>query len=153
MAGDRPPTRIGPGEHHLGVDALLLEHGQPPTAGVRGEHPLGAVVGQPVTGRRGVDAHAGQTAGGHRPDRVRIVDLSGVDTTERGDGHRGEIAERGHRLAVLRIDVGEEFVEVVGSRVRVGRHHHVGLSRAESILFRSCQPTRLPGTGVLPPHR
>ena len=57
---------------------------------------------------------------------VGVVDLAGVDPTEHGDGHRREVAERGHRLAVGRVDVGEELVEGVRGGVHVGRHHHVG---------------------------
>ena len=38
------------------------------------------------------------------------------------DGH---VAEGGDRLAVRRVDVGEEVVEAVGRGVGVGRHHDV----------------------------
>ena len=141
--------RQAAGEHraregHLGVDPLLLERGKTPPAGVGGEDPLAAVVGQPLGRRLGVDAHAGQTPGGHRPDRVGLVGLPGVDPAEHGDGHRREVTEGRHRLPVGRVDVGQEGVQIVGRGMGVGRDHHVGPPRAEPFCSPWCHPTRLP---------
>ena len=52
MAGDSPPARIGSGQRHLGVDALLLEDLEPAAVAVARHHPVGAVVGQPALRRR-----------------------------------------------------------------------------------------------------
>ena len=84
MAGDRPPASTGPGEHHLGVDTLLLQVGEAAAVGVGGEHPVLAVAGQPRRGGAGVDAHAGQPACGHGADGVGVVDLARVHPPNMG---------------------------------------------------------------------
>ncbi len=138
------PGQHRPGEDHLGVDALLLEVGQPPAPGVRREDPLLAVEGQPLGRGLGVDAHPGQPPGGHRPHGVGVGDLAGVDAPEHGDGHGREVPEGRHRLAVGRVDVGEEFVQRVRRGVGVGRHHHVGPPRERVLLVVCCHRTHLP---------
>ena len=89
QAADEHRTRVG----HLGVDALLLEHRESPAVRVAGEHPVGAVVVEPVRWRRRVDTHAGEPARRDRPHRVRIVGLAGVDPAEHRDGGRRQLAE------------------------------------------------------------
>ena len=129
---------------HLGVDPLVLQHRQPTAAGIGCEDPVTAVAGQPSGRGHGVHAHARQPACGHRPDGVRIVDEPGVDTTEHRNGHRRQVAECRHVLASGRVDIAQELVEVVRSRVGVRRHHHVGPPAAQRPTVRTCQPTRLP---------
>ena len=113
MAGESPPARIGPGQGDLGMDPLLLEHGEPAAVAVARHDPVGAVVGQPALGGVDVDPHAGQAPGRRRPDRIGLVDLARIEAAEHGDGERRHVAEGGDRLAVGRVDVGEEVVEAV----------------------------------------
>ena len=59
------------GQGDLGMDPLLLEHGQPAPVAVARHDPVRAVVGEPALGRLDVDAHAGQAPGRGGADRDR----------------------------------------------------------------------------------
>ena len=119
------PGQDGPGQGHLGVDPLLLEHREPAAVAVAGHHPVRAVVGQPAPGGVGVDPHAGQAPGRGRPHGIGLVHLAGIEAAEHGDGQRRHVPEGGDRLAVGRVDVGEEVVEAVRRGVGVGRDDDV----------------------------
>ncbi len=124
--GRREPSgQDGSGQGDLGVDALLLEHGQTAPTAVARHHPVRPVVGEPTFGGVDVDAHAGQTPGGRSPDRVGLVDLARIEAPEHGDGEGGQVTERCHRLAVRRVNVGEKVLEAVWRGVGVGRDHDV----------------------------
>ena len=112
--GREPSGQDGPGQRHLGVDALLLEHREAAAVAVARHHPVRPVVGQPSLGRVDVDTHAGQAPGRGGPDRVGFVHLAGIEPAEHGDGEGGQVTERRHRLALRRVDVGEEVLEAVG---------------------------------------
>ncbi len=84
--GGQPSRQDRAGQGHLGVDPLLLEHGQPATVAVARNDPVRAVAGEPAPCGLDVHAHAGQPPGGRRADRVRLVDLAGVEAAEHGDG-------------------------------------------------------------------
>ena len=98
---------------HLGMDPLLLEHGKTATVAIARHDPVGAVVGQPALGRRDVDAHAGEAAGGGGTDGIGLVDLTRIEAAEHGDGEIRHVAEGGDRLAVRRVHVGQEVVQAV----------------------------------------
>ena len=115
-----PTGEHRPGQGHLGMDALLLEHGEPPAVTITGMHPVDAVVRQPVPGRLCVDAHAGEPAGGNRPHRVGLGRLALVEPTEHRDRRGRQLAGGAHRVAVWGVDVGHELIEVVRGGVRVG---------------------------------
>ncbi|MGH9080608.1 MAG: hypothetical protein ACRDYE_11155, partial [Acidimicrobiales bacterium] len=62
------------------MDALFIEHGQPPTVSVRRDHPVGAVAGQPGRGWRGVDPGEIDEADAVRAVATRRLAGMGVDT-------------------------------------------------------------------------
>ena len=107
------------------MDPLLLEHGKTASVAIARHHPVRVVVGQPAFGRRDVDAHAGEAAGGGGADGIGLVDLARVDAAEHRDGEIRHVAEGGHRLTVRRVHVGQEVVQAVRRGVRVGRDHDV----------------------------
>ena len=82
------------GQRHLGVDPLLLEHGETAPVAVARHDPVGAVVGQPALGRVDVDAHAGQAPGRGGADRIGLVDLAGIEAAEHGDGEMSTCRRR-----------------------------------------------------------
>ncbi len=91
-----PAGQDRPGQGDLGVDPLLLEHGEPAAVPVARHDPVGAVVGQPALGGGDVDAHAGQAPGRGGPHRIRLVDLA-RDRIRRTWRWRGSTCRRSRR--------------------------------------------------------
>ena len=130
------------------MDPLLFQHSKTATVTIARHDPLGAVMGQPALGRLDVHAHAGQAAGCGGADGIGVVDLTGIEATEHGDGEIRHVAEGGDRLALPRVHVGEKVVQAVRRGVRVGRHHDVVLPppRAAVVVpsLMRCPPSTLP---------